>query len=354
MSPLSTAIKGRGTPDNPANRFKPINYVPVIEDDWEVDDRRPQTQYFKDASKTALSHFDSPDLGFSVSLNPYRGCEHGCIYCYARPTHEYLDMSSGLDFETKIMVKEDAPELLRRELFSSKWQPQVITLSGVTDPYQPIERKLEITRRCLQVLVEFRNPVVIITKNHLVQRDCDLLQQLAAQQAAAVFCSIPTLDPKLRQVLGPRTSHPQKMLETLKILTAAGIPCGVMCAPVIPGLTEHEMPQILKEAAGAGAVSAGYVMLRLPYQLKELFINWLERHFPDRKDKVLNRIRDIRGGKLYDGRWGVRFKGEGFFAEQIAQIFRLSCQQNSLNRTRLPLSSAAFQLPGKAVQLKIF
>ena len=224
-----------------------------------------RTQFFKDHSKTVIARNDSPDVGFSASLNPYRGCEHGCIYCYARPTHEYLGFSAGLDFESKIMVKEDAPELLRAELLSPKWQPQVIFMSGVTDCYQPVERKLKLTRRCLEVLAEFRNPVFIITKNRLVTRDIDLLSELARHQAAAVWLSITTLDPELRKVMEPRTSPPAARLAAIRELAQAGIPVGVNVAPVIPGLTDHEMPAILQAAAEAGATAAGYTVVRLPY-----------------------------------------------------------------------------------------
>src|SRR5262249_29963864 len=235
----------------------------------------PATQFFRDSSRTIIARNDSPDVGFDASINPYRGCEHGCTYCYARPTHEYLGFSAGLDFETKIMVKEDAPELLRRELAAPRYQPKPLALSGVTDPYQPIERRLQLTRRCLEVLVEFRNPVVIVTKNHLVTRDADLLGELATRRAVAVFVSVTTLDADLARILEPRASSPPGRLDAVKELAELGIPVGVLVAPVIPGLTDHELPSILKAVASAGAISAGYVMLRLPHAVAVLFEQWL-------------------------------------------------------------------------------
>src|SRR5262245_25350326 len=259
-----TAFRSRGAAENPPNRFEKIILEPDPE--WyDPDEPVPPTQFFKDRSSTIISYNDSPDVGFEASVNPYRGCEHGCIYCYARPFHEFLGFSSGLDFETKIMVKEDAPELLRRELAAPKWKPKVIALSGVTDCYQPIERKLKLTRRCLEVLAEFRNPVGIVTKNLLVTRDVDVLGELARYGAAAVFVSVTTLDPALRKVMEPRTSPPASRLSTIETLAQAGIPVGVLVAPVIPALTDHELPGILAAAAKAGARFAGYVLLRLPY-----------------------------------------------------------------------------------------
>src|SRR5882757_11370934 len=242
----------RGALENPANRFEKIILEPDA--DWNPDeDVLPRTQFLTDHSATVISHNKSPDLGFGASLNPYRGCEHGCIYCYARPTHEYLGFSAGLDFESKIMVKTKAPELLRAELESPRWQPQTLVLSGVTDPYQPVERKLRITRGCLDVLAQFRNPVAIITKNHLVTRDIDILRELAACNAAAVNVSVTSLDPTLQRILEPRTTSPQGRLYAIEQLRAAKIPVGVMVAPIIPGLTDHEVPKILDACAKAGA-----------------------------------------------------------------------------------------------------
>lgn len=344
MQTVTPAIPTRGASANPPNRFEPLVLEP--DPDWyDPDERPPGTRFFKDHSRTIINYNDSPDVGFTASVNPYRGCEHGCIYCYARPFHEYLGFSSGLDFESKIMVKEDAPELLRRELASPKWKPQVIALSGVTDCYQPVERKLKLTRRCLEVLAEFRNPAGIVTKNHLVTRDVDLLVELARYHAAVVFVSVTTLDPQLRKVMEPRTSPPASRLAAIEVLSAAGIPVGVMIAPVIPGLTDHEIPSIVSAAVKAGARFAGRVTLRLPYAVAPLFERWLEEHFPDRKEKVLNRIRAIRGGKLNDPRFDSRMVGEGIFAEQIEALFKVACRRAGIADNELKLSTAAFRRP---------
>jgi DNA repair photolyase len=342
----------RGAAENPPNRFEKIVLEPDA--DWNPDDDvLPRTQFFKDHSQTVIARNDSPDVGFQASLNPYRGCEHGCIYCYARPTHEFLGFSAGLDFESKIMVKADAPELLRNELSSPKWQPQVIFMSGVTDCYQPVERKLKLTRRCLEVLAEFRNPVFIVTKNQLVTRDVDLLSELAKHHAVAVWLSITTLDSKLRKIMEPRTSPPAARLTALRELAAAGIPVGVNVAPIIPGLTDHEMPAILKAAAAAGATSAGYTVVRLPFAVAPLFEKWLETHFLDRKEKVLNRLRAMHGGKLYDSQWGKRMGGEGIFAEQIAQMFDVARRKAGIPNDDAELSTASFRRADGA-QLSLF
>jgi DNA repair photolyase len=337
----------RGAAENPPNRFEKIQLEP--DPDWNPDDNiLPRTQFFKDHSQTVIARNDSPDVGFDASLNPYRGCEHGCIYCYARPTHEFLGFSAGLDFESKIMVKENAPELLRRELSSPKWRPQVIFLSGVTDCYQPVERKLKLTRRCLEVLAEFRNPVFLVTKNQLVTRDADVLGELARHQAAAVWLSITTLDSGLRAVMEPRTSPPAARLAAIRELAGAGIPVGVNVAPIIPGLTDHEMPAILQAAAAAGATSAGYAIVRLPYAVAPLFEQWLGTHFPGHKEKVLNRLRAMHGGKLNDSQWGKRFSGEGIFAEQIAQMFDVARRKAGIQSDDPGLSTAAFRRAGGA------
>src|ERR1700733_908351 len=342
----------RGAPENPGNRFEKIHLEP--DEDWNPEeDAAPRTQFLVDHSKTAISYNDSPDIGFNASLNPYRGCEHGCIYCYARPTHEFLGFSAGLDFESKIMVKQNAPELLRRELSSPKWQPQVIVMSGVTDCYQPVERKLKLTRRCLEVLLEFRNPVAIITKNFLVTRDLDLLAVLARHQCASVCLSVTTLDNDLRKVMEPRTSPPSARLNAIRKLSEAGVPVSVNVAPIIPGLTDHEMPKILQAAHDAGATSAGYTVVRLPYANAPLFEQWLQVHFPDRKEKVLNRLKAMRGGKLYDAQWGKRFSGEGIFAEQIAQMFEVARRKAGFKNDYAELSTTAFRRPG-GTQLSLF
>jgi DNA repair photolyase len=347
-----TPRRGRGAPANPPNRFEPLWYG--RDPEWnDVEDPALETQFFKDTSRSIITYNDSPDVGFDASVNPYRGCEHGCIYCYARPTHEYLGFSAGLDFESRILVKQDAPELLRRELSSPRWKPQVLAISGVTDPYQPVERCLQLTRRCLQVLAEFRNPVVIITKNHLVTRDVDVLSELAEHEAARVFLSITTLDGSLSRVMEPRASHPSRRLAAIEALSQAGVQTGVLVAPVIPGLTDHELPSIIAAAVQVGAKAAGYVTLRLPHAVGPLFEEWLGQHFPDRKDKVLHRIRAIRGGKLNDPRFRSRMRGEGIFAEQIAALFALACRKASLDGWGPALSTAAFRIPSKT-QLSLF
>jgi DNA repair photolyase len=343
-------IHGRGAGLNPPNRFEPLALEPETDSDHCVRDdddlpSLPITKFFRDSTRSVIAHNDSPDVGFEWSINPYRGCEHGCIYCYARPGHEYLGFSSGIDFETNIMVKEDAPQLLRRELMSPKWKGQSVSISGVTDCYQPVERRLRLTRRCLQVLAEFRNPCSVITKNHLVTRDADVLADLAKDGAAIAFLSVTTLDQDLARVMEPRTSVPRRRLEAIRALVDAGVPVGVMVAPVIPGLTDHEMPAILQAAADAGAGTAGYVPLRLPFAIKDLFEDWLARHFPDRKDKVLNRIRALRGGKLNDPNFHSRMRGEGVWAEQLKTMFELAKRKAGLDKPFPGLSSAAFRKP---------
>jgi DNA repair photolyase len=376
-------IQGRGASWSPANRFEKLHVdlndvdaplatsVDVVDADPEAEPpsvaarrgeqaltygvpeerRRRATQYFRDSSKTIISRNDSPDVGFETSINPYRGCEHGCIYCYARPTHEYLGFSAGLDFESKIMVKTDAPELLRAELESRRWQPQVVVMSSVTDPYQPIEKKLRITRGCLEMLAEFRNPVAIITKNRLVTRDVDLFRELASYNAAAVNISVTSLDLELQHVLEPRTSAPGARLEAIEQLRDAGVPVGVMVAPIIPGLTDHEVPKILQACAKAGAQFAGYTIVRLPWAVAPLFEHWLEEHFPERKERILGRIRDLRGhGKLNNSKWHTRMTGEGIFAEQIASLFTVGCRRAGIGK-RPQLSTASFRRPCQQLAL---
>jgi DNA repair photolyase len=344
--------RGRGAPINPPNRFEPLWYS--RDPEWnDLEDPALETQFFRDTSRSIITYNDSPDVGFDASINPYRGCEHGCSYCYARPTHEYLGFSAGLDFESRILVKEDAPELLRRELSSPRWKPQVLAMSGVTDSYQPIERRLQLTRRCLQVLAECRNPVVIITKNHLVTRDVDILSELAQYEAARVFLSVTTLDGGLSRVMEPRASHPLRRLAAIEMLSQAGVPTGVLVAPVIPGLTDHELPSIITAAVQAGARAAGYVTLRLPHGVGPLFEQWLTQHLPDRKDKVLHRIRAVRGGQLNDPRFSSRMRGEGIFAEQIAALFALACRKAGIDGHGPALSTAAFRMPSNS-QLPLF
>lgn len=346
------SIPGRGATTNPPNRFERLHVEPdpdaePFPDELEQGPPKPKTVFYRDATQTILNKNDSPDIPFTFSLNPYRGCEHGCIYCYARPFHDYLGFSSGLDFETKIMVKEKAPELLRKELSSPRWQPQGVAMAGVTDCYQPVERKLRITRGCLEVFAEFRNPVGIVTKNALVTRDVDVLQELARYNATVAYVTITTLDAELARRMEPRTASPRQRLETIRTLASAGIPVGVMVAPVVPGLTDHEIMPILKAATEAGARTAGYVMLRLPFALKELFENWLTRWYPNSREKVLNRIRAVRDGELYQADFKTRMSGTGIFAEQVNQLFQAGCRKAGIGGRRTILSVDSFRVPPK-------
>jgi DNA repair photolyase len=338
--------RGRGAEANPSGRFEKLAYQPELEDlDPEEEERPRKTEFLKDTSKSIITYNQSPDVRFDAGINPYRGCEHGCSYCYARPYHEYLGMSPGLDFETKILVKENAPALLRKELLSKKWKPQLLGISGVTDAYQPIEKKLKLTRGCLEVLAEFRNPVAIVTKNRLVSRDADRLSELAKYKAAAVYLSITSLDPDLRRRMEPRTSSPQQRLEAIRALTEAGVPAGVLIGPVVPGLTDHEIPSILAEAAKAGAAFASYIILRLPLGVGPIFEAWLEANYPNKKEKVLSRIRDLHGGTLNDTRTVTRMKGEGAYSEQIASMFRMGLKKSGIAHNASELSSASFRRP---------
>jgi len=341
----------RGSTTNPVNRFQKIHYEYDPEYLYE-EQPDPKTTFLRDTTGSIIVYNQSPDVGFNAGINVYRGCEHGCAYCYARPTHEYLGFSAGLDFESKILVKENAAELLEKELASKQYSPQVLAMSGVTDPYQPVERKMELTRQCLEVLVRFRNPVSIITKNYLVTRDIDLLSKLAGLNAAHVILSITTMDNELRGKLEPRTSPIAKRFDALKELSQAGIPCGVLIAPVIPGLTDHDMPAILESAKNAGACYAGYQMLRLPYAVSEIFARWLEKHQPDRKEKVLNRVRAMRDGQLNDPKFGSRMKGKGLYADQVKDLYEIHCRRVGLNQDSPAMSTTHFRRPNQ--QLKLF
>ncbi len=333
----------RGTTSNPPNRYEPLHVEP--EDGDPADAAATPTLFFRDTSRSALAENSSPDVGFRFSLNPYRGCEHGCSYCYARPSHEYLGFSAGLDFERKIMVKDDAPALLQKAFRSPRWEPQVVALSGNTDCYQPVERRLGLTRRCLEVFLDFRNPVSAITKSALVARDADLFAALAAFGAAHVLCSVTTLDPELARRLEPRAATPERRLEAMATLARAGVPVGVMVAPIIPGLNDAEIPRILAAAAEAGARSASWVMLRLATPLDQIFSGWLAEHYPDRRERVLNHIRGTRDGKLSDSTYGRRMRGTGPYAEQIASLFAVTARKHGLDRSLPPLSTAAFRRP---------
>lgn len=346
-------MRGRGSASNPKNRFEAIERV-AEPPEWSDEISSPHTQFLTDSSKSIIAYNDSPDVGFDASVNPYRGCEHGCVYCYARPTHEYLGFSSGLDFETKIMVKEDAPDLLRKEFSSPKWRPQLLGMSGVTDCYQPVEKKKQITRRCLEVCLEFRNPVVIVTKNYLATRDIDILSELARYDCIGVAISLTTLDQKLSSLLEPRASRPARRLAAIKTFADAGIPVGYLQAPMIPGLTDAEAPAIAQAAASAGATFAGYVALRLPFAVKTLFEQWLEQHYPERKEKILNRIRAIRGGKLNDANFKSRMRGEGIFAEQMKELFQLAIRKAGITRRWPEFSTEHFRRPSNSPQLGLF
>jgi DNA repair photolyase len=337
-------IRGRGAVTNPTGRFEKLQIT--SDSDSPPDETIRKTQFIRDGSRSIIAYNSSPDIGFDASVNPYRGCEHGCAYCYARPTHEYFGLSPGLDFETKILVKVDAPQLLKKELSSSSWKPQVVAISGVTDPYQPAERRLKITRGCLEVFLKFRNPVAIITKNFLVTRDIDILTKMARWNTVRVFISITTLNKKLAARMEPRTSTPERRLEAIQKLSSAGIPTGVMIGPVIPALTDHELIPIISSAANAGARFAACIVLRLPYAVKSLFEEWLEKNYPNKKEKVLNRIRSTRDGRLNDPNFHKRQIGMGIFAEQIARTFEIACRQAGVNTQKTRLTTENFQRPG--------
>jgi len=313
-----------------------------------------RTRVFRDASRSVVSRNDSPDIPFDASLNPYRGCEHGCSYCYARPSHEYLGLSAGLDFERMLFAKTDAPELLAAELAKPSWFPQHLALSGVTDPYQPIERRLRITRGCLEVLAAHRQPVGVITKNALVTRDLDLLAELARFGAARVAVSITTLDEDLRRRLEPRTSTAADRLRAVRALADAGVPVGVAVAPVIPGLNDHEVPAILAAAAQHGAQGAAWTLLRLPGAVEAVFVDWLRAQVPLRAERVLARVREARGGRLNDGRFGHRMRGQGTYVGQLRRLFELHRRRAGLERDWPPLATEHFRVPGRAAQGWLF
>jgi DNA repair photolyase len=319
------------------------------------DVRRLPTVFLADHSRRLITENDSPDVPFRYSINPYRGCEHGCAYCYARPGHELLGMNAGIDFETRVMVKHDAPDLLRAELAREGWQGEMISISGVTDCYQPAERKFRITRGCLQVMLEARQPLGIVTKNALLLRDLDLLAPLASQNLAHVYVSVTTLDGELARRLEPRTATPQARLRAIAELAAAGVPVGVMLAPIIPGLNDREIPAILDAAKQAGASTAGYLLLRLPGAVRPIFEDWIKRHYPDKAQRVFSLIRSTREGKMNDTTWGSRMRGQGAYAEQIAQTVKVFKQKLGLNRTLPPLDSTKFKppMPSKG-QLRLF
>jgi len=349
--------KGRGATINPEGRFE-SRVRESVDDDWDTqpDEELPklETTVTEEIAKSIIARNESPDVGFNQSINPYRGCEHGCIYCYARPTHAYLNLSPGLDFETKLFAKVNAAELLREELSHPGYQCDVIALGANTDPYQPIEREFRITRQILEVLAECEHPVGIATKSSMVERDLDLLAPMAQQRLAHVFVSITTLDHEIARRLEPRAAAPQRRLQTIKTLSEAGVPCGVLVAPVIPVLTDSAVEKVLEAAREAGATMAGYVLLRLPYEVKDLFKAWLEEHYPLKASHVMSRVRDMRGGKEYDPEFGSRMRGEGKFAELLAKRFKVACQRLGFNRNRESLDTARFRPPQRGGQMALF
>jgi DNA repair photolyase len=348
--------RGRGAVSNAAGRYEPTARI-AFDDGWRSLDELPpfKTTVALDATRKIITRNQSPDIGFDRSINPYRGCEHGCIYCFARPTHAYLGLSPGLDFESRLFAKPDAPELLERELAAPNYEPKVIAIGTNTDPYQPIERRYQIMRRILDVLDRASHPVGIVTKSALVLRDIDILARMAQRNLVKVALSVTTLDPQLARVMEPRAATPMRRLETLRRLNQAGIPTTVMVAPIIPAINDMEIERILDAAALAGVKEAGYVLLRLPLEVRDLFRQWLDANFPDRADKVFKLIRETRGGKDYDANWGQRMVGKGPYAWLIGRRFQLACEKRGLNARKLKLSVDGYRPPKPATeQLSLF
>jgi DNA repair photolyase len=341
--------RGRGARFNPAKRYERLQSE-FVDDGWESlsDEPRLKTEIFTETPKTIITRNESPDISFDRSINPYRGCEHGCVYCYARPSHAYMGLSPGLDFESKIFVKPNAAALLREELTAPNYSPRTIALGANTDPYQPIERDHRITRAVIEVLAGFKHPFGIITKNAMVTRDIDLLAPLAREGLVKVAISVTTLDPKLARAMEPRASTPTKRLAALKALSDAGIPTVVMMGPVIPGLNDHEIEPILKAAAAAGVREAGYTMLRLPLEVKEIFKDWLTAEYPDRAQKVMSLVKSVRGGKENDPNFGTRQVGTGPFAWIAGRRFQAACHRLGINRARVKLRTDLFTRPVRA------
>jgi DNA repair photolyase len=340
--------KGRGAASNESGRFEAEKRA-AFDDGWGSADEEPlplTTTLSVDSTRTIIARNDSPDIGFDRSINPYRGCEHGCIYCYARPSHAYLGLSPGLDFESRLFYKPQAAALLAAELRAKGYACRPIALGSNTDPYQPVERRLGITRSILEVLRDFRHPVTIVSKSALIRRDLDILSEMAKERLAIVTISVTTLDRSLARVMEPRAATPEKRLETIAALTEAGVPTGVLSAPMIPALNDSEMEQILERARSAGAASAGYTLLRLPLELKALFREWLETHFPDRAAHVLSLVAQAHGGRLYDSAWSKRMTGAGPYADMLRVRFDRACRKLGLNqRTTNPLDTTRFRPP---------
>ncbi len=348
--------RGRGALSNASGRYEPKARV-GFDDGWQsLEDLPPfATSVTVDATRKIITRNDSPDIGFDRSINPYRGCEHGCVYCFARPTHAYLGLSPGLDFETKLFVKPEAPELLERELSAPNYQPRTIAIGTNTDPYQPIDRRYQIMRRILEVLERAGHPVGIVTKSALVLRDIDILSRMAERNLAKVALSVTTLDAKLARTMEPRAATPSRRLETLRQLSAAGIPTAVLVAPIIPAINDSEIERILDAAAAAGVQGAGYVILRLPLEVRDLFREWLMSNFPDRYRHVFKLIREMRGGKDYDSTWGLRQTGSGPYAWMIGRRFEIACEKLGLNEREAQLTTEHFRPPRpSAVQLDLF
>ena len=338
--------KGRGAQSNASGRYEPLARI-AFDDGWRSLDELPpfKTSVQADATRKIITRNDSPDIGFDRSINPYRGCEHGCVYCFARPTHAYLGLSPGLDFESKLFVKPEAAELLAKELASPNYSPRVIAIGTNTDPYQPIERRYKVMRRILEVLDRAGHPVGIVTKSALVLRDLDILARMAERNLAKVALSVTTLDPELARKMEPRAAAPLRRLETLRALAQAGVPTTVMVAPIIPALNDSEIERILDRAQAAGVREAGYVMLRLPLEVRDLFREWLVTNYPDRARHVFKLIRDMRDGKDYDSEWGKRMKGTGPYAWLIGRRFEVACERLGLNKKKLKLSTEHFRHP---------
>ncbi|MCW3462093.1 PA0069 family radical SAM protein [Chitinophaga nivalis] len=351
-SPADQYYKGRGAQVNPRNKYLKDEYAQEyaegIDEWWQAD---VPTQIFEEHAKKLVNKVDSPDVGMWYSMNPYQGCEHGCIYCYARNSHQYWGLSAGLDFERKIIVKHNAPELLRKFLDNKNWVPKPISLSGNTDCYQPVERKMWLTRQLLEVALEYKQPVGIITKNSLVLRDRYLLQQLAQEKLVCVYLSVTTLQEELRQKMEPRTATAAQRLKVVKELSDLGIPVGVMTAPIIPGLNDHEIPRLLEMAAANGARFAGYTVVRLNDAVKIIFNDWLYKNFPDRADKVWHHIESMHDGHVNDSEFGRRMRGSGNIADIIKQQFRLHVKKNGLNQERFEFNTTAFRRPSSQLSL---
>ncbi len=345
-------LRGRGTAANPHNRFAPSRSV-AEDDGWYQEVPPTQgTEVRIETAKTIIARNTSPDLPFDRSINPYRGCEHGCIYCYARPSHAYWDLSPGLDFETKLIAKTNAAEVLEQQLSKPGYVCAPINLGSNTDPYQPIEREQQLTRRLLEVLLRYRHPVTIVTKGSLILRDLDLISELASQRLARVMISLTTLDDELKRTLEPRAAAPKARLRAIRVLREAGVPVGVLCSPMIPMINDSELERLLEAAKEAGAQSAAYMMLRLPLEVAPLFEQWLQDHHPQRAAHVLSLIRQSRGGELYDSRFGARMRGEGVFAELLAQRFRKAARRLGFEgREELELDCSAFCPPGGQMAL---